>query len=85
MPTRLVGGLTGKTATYGFLLLNDLSIFQFGKNRSAQVPLAVFGKEPLKGTLVVDRYNGYNKVPCSIQYCYAHLTEGGGGPGKGVP
>ena len=53
----------------------DLSIFQFGKNKSAQVPLAVFGKEPLKGTLVVDRYNGYNKVPCSIQYCYAHLLR----------
>jgi len=29
----------------------------------------------LKGTLVVDRYNGYNKVPCSIQYCYAHLLR----------
>jgi hypothetical protein len=25
--------------------------------------------------LVVDRYNGYNQVPCSIQYCYAHLLR----------
>jgi len=24
---------------------------------------------------VVDRYNGYNKTPCSIQYCYAHLLR----------
>ena len=54
---------------------SELSIFQFGKNRSAQVPLAVFGKAPLEGTLVVDRYNGYNKVPCAIQYCYAHLLR----------
>jgi len=23
----------------------------------------------------VDRYNGYNKMPCSIQYCYAHLLR----------
>ncbi|MGC8659248.1 MAG: IS66 family transposase [Desulfomonilaceae bacterium] len=46
----------------------DLSIFQFGKNRSCQVPLAVFVKDPLEGTLVVDRNNGYNKVPCAIQY-----------------
>ncbi|MFH1562568.1 MAG: transposase [Nitrospirota bacterium] len=25
--------------------------------------------------MVVDRYNGYNKVPCEIQYCYAHLLR----------
>ncbi len=24
---------------------------------------------------MVDRYNGYNKMPCSIQYCYAHLLR----------
>jgi len=23
----------------------------------------------------VDRYNGYNKMPCLIQYCYAHLLR----------
>jgi transposase len=27
------------------------------------------------GVLVVDRYNGYNKIPISIQYCYAHLLR----------
>ena len=53
----------------------DLSIFQFGKNRSSEVPLAVFGKERLPGTLVVDRYAAYNKTPCHIQYCYAHLLR----------
>lgn len=65
----------GKNGYVWLFSTNDLSIFQFGKNRSAQVPLAIFGKKPLKGTLVVDRYNAYNKVPCAIQYCYAHLLR----------
>ena len=29
----------------------------------------------MPGTLVVDRYNGYNKMPCNIQYCYSHLLR----------
>ena len=41
----------------------------------AQVPQAVLGQEPLPGVLVVDRYAGYNKAPCAIQYCYAHLLR----------
>lgn len=53
----------------------DMSIFQFGKSRSAKVPLAVFGANELPGVLVVDRYAGYNRVPCAIQYCYAHLLR----------
>jgi len=39
------------------------------------VPKEVFGEKPVPGVLVVDRYNGYNKMPCSIQYCYAHLLR----------
>ena len=65
----------GKNGYVWLFATKELSIFQFGKSRSAQVPLAVFGKEPLEGKLVVDRYNGYNKVPCAIQYCYAHLLR----------
>jgi transposase len=53
----------------------DMSIFQFGKNRSSKVPQAVFGKKRLPGVLVVDRYAAYNKVPCHLQYCYAHLLR----------
>jgi transposase len=52
-----------------------LSIFQFRKSRSAEVARAVFGGKPLPGVLVVDRYAGYNKAPCAIQYCYAHLLR----------
>lgn len=52
-----------------------LSIFQFRKTRSAKVANAVFGEDRLPGVLVVDRYAGYNKAPCNIQYCYAHLLR----------
>jgi len=65
----------GKNGYVWLFATGDLSIFQFGKNRSAQVPMAVFGKDPLPGKLVVDRYSGYNKAPCLIQYCYAHLLR----------
>ena len=65
----------GKNGYVWLFATDKLSIFQFGKNRSAQVPLSIFGKDSLPGTLVVDRYNAYNKVPCSIQYCYAHLLR----------
>jgi transposase len=53
----------------------EISIFRVRKTRSASVPKEVFGEKPVPGVLVVDRYNGYNKMPCSIQYCYAHLLR----------
>jgi len=65
----------GKNGYVWLFATGELSVFQFGKNRSAQVPMAIFGKDPLPGKLVVDRYSGYNKAPCSIQYCYAHLLR----------
>jgi transposase len=52
-----------------------LSLFLFRNSRSAQVPHAVLGAAPLTGVLVVDRYNGYNRAPCALQYCYAHLLR----------
>ena len=53
----------------------EISIFRFRRSRSASVPREVFGEKIVPGVLVVDRYNGYNKMPCSIQYCYAHLLR----------
>lgn len=53
----------------------DLSLFLFRPTRSASVPKEVLGSRPLSGVLVVDRYNGYNQVPCKLQYCYAHLLR----------
>jgi transposase len=52
-----------------------LSLFRFRQSRAAKVALEVFGPRRLPGTLVVDRYAGYNKVLCAIQYCYAHLLR----------
>jgi len=52
-----------------------ISIFRVRKTRSASVAKEVFGGKPLPGFLVVDRYNGYNKLPVEIQYCYAHLLR----------
>jgi len=65
----------GKNGYVWLFATPKLSIFQFGKNRSSKVPQAVFGKDPLPGVLVVDRYGGYNKTSCRIQYCYAHLLR----------
>ena len=52
-----------------------LSIFRLENTRSATVPSSVFGDQRLPGVLVVDRYVGYNKAPCHIQYCYSHLLR----------
>ena len=52
-----------------------MSIYRFAGSRSAVVPKEIFGGDRLPGVLVVDRYNGYNKMPCEIQYCYAHLLR----------
>lgn len=61
---------------YVWLFATDkISLFLFRKTRSSSVPREVFGERPLPGTLVVDRYKAYNKAPCQIQYCYAHLLR----------
>jgi len=53
----------------------ELSIYRFRRTRSGSVAREVFGDKPVPGVLVVDRYNGYNRMPCSLQYCYAHLLR----------
>jgi len=61
---------------YAWLFCTALiSLFRFRQSRSASVAKEVFGTKRLPGTLVVDRYNGYNQMPCSIQYCYSHLLR----------
>ena len=35
----------------------------------------VLGGRRLRGVLVVDRYHAYNRAPCALQYCYAHLLR----------
>lgn len=61
---------------YAWLFCTErVSLFRFRQSRSASVAQEVFGTKRLPGVLVVDRYNGYNQMPCSIQYCYAHLLR----------
>ena len=61
---------------YAWLFCTErISLFRFRQSRSATVAKEVFGAKRLPGILVVDRYNGYNQTPCSIQYCYAHLLR----------
>ena len=61
---------------YAWLFCTErLSLFRFRQSRSARVAQEVFGPKRLPGILVVDRYSGYNRAPCSIQYCYAHLLR----------
>jgi len=52
-----------------------LSVFRFRQSRAAQVAHEVLGQRPLPGVLVVDRYHGYNRAPCALQYCCAHLLR----------
>ena len=53
----------------------NTSIFRFEDNRSSRVRQAVLGSRHLPGILVTDRYGVYNKSPCKLQYCYAHLLR----------
>jgi len=53
----------------------QISLFRFRKTRSTSVAREVLGPERLPGHLVVDRYGVYNKSPCALQYCYAHLLR----------
>jgi transposase len=52
-----------------------VSLCLFRATRSAAVPQEVLGEQPLGGVLVADRYSGYNRAPCALQYCYAHLLR----------
>jgi transposase len=61
---------------YGWIFVSkDTCIFRFRNSRAGQVAQDVFGDNELPGVLIVDRYAGYNKSPCLIQYCYAHLLR----------
>ena len=53
----------------------SLTLFRFRQTRAGQVARDALGSKRLPGVLVVDRYGGYNQVPCRMQYCYAHLLR----------
>lgn len=53
----------------------NVSLNLFRATRSASVVREVLGTAKLGGVLVVDRYDGYNRAGCRIQYCYSHLLR----------
>ena len=53
----------------------DASLYRFRGSRSGRVAREVFGNTSLPGVLLVDRYQGYHRMPCALQYCYAHLLR----------
>lgn len=52
-----------------------VSIFECQDSRGSRVPKRIFGADKLPGVLIVDRFSAYNKLPCQLQYCYAHLLR----------
>jgi len=71
---------------YAWLFCTEsISLFRFRQTRSGQVALQVLGIKRLRGVLVVDRYHGYNRAPCALQYCYAHLLRDVQDLGKEFP
>jgi len=67
--------IDGKNGYAWLFATERISIFLFKPTRSSKIPKMVLGDESLPGTLVVDRYAGYNKAPCAVQYCYEHLSR----------
>ena len=53
----------------------EVSLYLFRRTRSSSIVREVLGDKPLEGVLVVDRYAAYNRAPCALQYCYAHLLR----------
>ena len=70
------GWRTDGQSGYAWLFASEnTSIYAFRKTRSSSVVQEILGTRKLPGVLGVDRYGGYNKAPCDIQYCYAHLLR----------
>jgi len=65
----------GKSGYAWLFATENTSIFAFRETRSSGVAKEVLGTRKLPGVLVVDRYGVYNKSPCKLQYCYAHLLR----------
>ncbi len=65
----------GKSGYCWLFASDSVSLHLYRETRSARVMEEVFGTAPLAGYLVVDRYVGYKRVPCHVQYCYAHLLR----------
>lgn len=75
----------GKNGYAWLFATTQISLFLLRHSRAASVAREVLGEAKLPGVLVVDRYNAYNKAPCALQYCYAHLLRDVQNLGKDFP
>ena len=67
--------IDGKNGYAWLFATRDTIIMTLRNTRSAKVAQEILGTSPLPGVLDVDRYAGYNKSPCKMQNCYAHLLR----------
>ncbi len=65
----------GKNGFAWIFCTNKSVLFNFSDNRPSRIVEEMIGTTPLDGFLVVDRFSSYNRAPCRIQYCYAHLLR----------
>jgi len=65
----------GKKGWIWLFSSNKTTILLCENNRSASVPFSIFGDDEITGILIVDRYKGYSRVNCFIQFCFAHLLR----------
>lgn len=65
----------GQTGWAWLFCTQRVSIFEHALSRAQKIVHNILGNTRLPGVLVVDRYGGYNRAPCRIQYCYAHLLR----------
>jgi transposase len=52
-----------------------ITLLQIRNTRSGAVAREILGEDRLPGVLVVDRYGGYDRSNCKVQYCFAHLLR----------
>jgi len=75
-PADETGWRTDGSNGYAWLFCTPtVSLYRFRLTRAASAPEDVLGSRRPRGVLVVDRYAGYNRAPCAIHYCYAHLLR----------
>lgn len=76
----------GKNGYAWLFCTENIRLFRVRQSRSRKEAIQVFGEDPIPGSLVVDRYAAYNKVPCRrIQNCYSHLLRDVQEVGKEFP
>jgi transposase len=65
----------GRSGFAWIFCTDQTTLLTFRNTRSGSVAREILGTERLSGVLVVDRYGGYDRSNCRVQYCFAHLLR----------